>query len=294
MPDETHTPRPHRSVLFVPADKPRAIDKAVTLGSDALILDLEDAVAEEAKGEARKTVPRSIERWREAGSRTLIRLNGLQTRFFSEDVAIAAAAKPDAVVAAKINRAETLLKVRAALDAAGYDGPVWAMIETPAAILNLRLIGEAARETGLEALLTGTNDLAAMLRCRLDEGRSALTPHLATIVLAARAYGLLAIDGVYNDFTDRTGFEFEARAGRALGFDGKSLIHPSQVEGANRAFSPSKDELEWAGKVVEAFDKPEHAGRGALSLGGRMVERLHLDTARAMLAAAGEDTETTE
>lgn len=294
MADETPTTRPHRSVLFVPADKPRAVKKAVTLSADALILDLEDAVAEETKTEARKGVGDAIGSWREAGVKTLLRLNGVQTPFFSEDVACAAAAKPDAVVAAKINRAETLLKVRAALDAAGYDGPVWAMIETPAAILNLRLIGEAAGETKLEALLTGTNDLAAMLRCRLDEDRSALHPHLAHIVLAARAYGLLAIDGVYNDFKDRAGFEFEARAGKALGFDGKSLIHPSQVEAANRAFSPTKDELDWARKVVAAFEDPEQAGRGALSLDGRMVERLHLDTARAMLAASGGTTHTTE
>lgn len=291
MSDENRSPHPHRSVLFVPADKPRAVEKAVTLGADALILDLEDAVAEDAKENARKGVPDAIARWREAPARTLIRLNGIATGFFSGDVAATAEAQPDGVVVAKVSRAETLLKVRAALDAAGYDGPVWAMIETPTAILNLRLIGEVARDTRLEALLTGTNDLAAMLRCRLDEDRSALRPHLAQIVLAARAYGLLAIDGVYNDFQDRSGFEFEARAGKALGFDGKSLIHPTQVEPANRAFSPSRDEVEWARQVVEAFGKPEHAERGAIALDGRMVERLHLETALAILSAADSKTE---
>lgn len=291
MSDENRSPRPHRSVLFVPADNPRAVEKAGALDADALILDLEDAVAEDAKAEARKAVPDAIARWHGAPPRALLRLNGIRTHFFSEDVAVAAEARPDGVVVAKVSRADTLLKVRAALDAAGYDGPVWAMIETPTAILNLRLIGEVAGDTQLEALLAGTNDLAAMLRCRLDEGRSAVLPHLAQIVLAARAYGLLAIDGVYNDFTDRGGFEFEARAGKAFGFDGKSLIHPDQVEPANRAFSPSRDEVEWAKRVVEAFSNPEHAERGAISMDGRMVERLHLETARAILAVAGLKTE---
>ncbi|TGY89241.1 CoA ester lyase [Marinicauda algicola] len=291
MADENRSPAPHRSVLFVPADKPRAIEKAATLGADALILDLEDAVAEDAKAQARQSAPAAVAAWREAGMRTLLRVNGVRTDFFSGDCAVAAKAKPDAVVVAKANRAETLLKVRAALDAAGYQGPVWAMIETPTAILNLRLIGEIAADVGLEALLAGTNDLAAMLRCRLDEERRALRPHLAQIVLAARAYGLIAVDGVYNDFTDRAGFEFEARAGKALGFDGKSLIHPSQVEAANRAFSPSKDEVDWASKVVAAFEDPEHDGRGAIALDGRMVERLHLDAARAILAMAQDRTE---
>lgn len=291
MSDENPSCRPHRSVLFVPADKPRAVEKAVTLGADALILDLEDAVAEDAKAEARKSVPETMKRWADSGARRLLRLNGVRTPFFSEDAACAARAKPDAVVVAKVNRAETLLKVRAALNAAGYDGPVWAMVETPIAILNLRLIGEVAGETRLEALLAGTNDLAAMLRCRLDQDRSALVPHLAHIVLAARAYGLLAIDGVYNDFTDRSGFEFEARAGKALGFDGKSLIHPSQVEAASRAFSPSRDEVKWAEQVVAAFERPEHGERGAIAIEGRMVERLHLEAAQAVIAAAGTETE---
>lgn len=287
MTDEN--PHPCRSVLFVPADKPRAIEKAIGLKADTLILDLEDAVAEDAKDETRKSVPSSFMRWREADARCLLRLNAVSTRFFSADVAIAAEAAPDGVVVPKVSRAETLLKVRAALDAAGFSGPVWAMIETPTAILNLRLIGEMAKDTRLEALLAGTNDLAAALRCRVDEERTALAPHLVNIVLAARAYGLMAIDGVYNDFQDRSGFEFEARAGKSLGFDGKSLIHPSQVEPANRAFSPGKDEVEWAQKVVEAFEKPENAERGAIALEGRMIERLHLDAARAILAACQRD-----
>jgi citrate lyase beta subunit len=194
------------------------------------------------------------------------------------------------VVLPKVNRAETLLKARAGLQAAGYDGPVWAMIETPAALLNMRLIGETAQETRLEALLAGTNDLTAILRCKLDQERSAIQAHLTQIVLAARAYGLLAIDGVFNNFQDRAGFEFEARAGRTLGFDGKSLIHPSQIDATNRAFSPSAQEREWARRVVALFDEPENAGSGAIAMDGQMVERLHLDAARAILAAAGEDT----
>ncbi|WP_270374210.1 HpcH/HpaI aldolase/citrate lyase family protein [Marinicauda sp. Alg238-R41] len=290
MTDETPVLKPHRSVLFVPADKPRAIEKACGLDADALILDLEDAVGEEGKAGAARSAPASIARWREAGKRALLRVNTINNAAFACDTAAAAEARPDAVVLPKVNRAETLLKARAGLQAAGYDGPVWAMIETPAALLNMRLIGETAQETRLEALLAGTNDLTAILRCKLDQERSAIQAHLTQIVLAARAYGLLAIDGVFNNFQDRAGFEFEARAGRTLGFDGKSLIHPSQIDAANRAFSPSAQEREWARRVVALFDEPENAGSGAIAMDGQMVERLHLDAARAILAAATEDT----
>lgn len=292
MTDETAPPRLLRSALFVPGDKPRAIEKAPGLPADALMLDLEDAVAPERKAEARAAAPDAVAGFRAAGRLAVVRIAAPDAPGLDDDVEAAAAAKPDAVLIAKLESVEALTHVRGRLTEAGYAGPLWAMIETPRGILALERLAARSEALGLEAVIAGTNDLAETLR--LPEGpdlRAALTPHLARLVLAARAVGVAVLDGVYNAYQDADGFMKEARAGRAMGFDGKSLIHPSQVAPANAAFAPTDAEIAWAEKVVAAFNKPDNAGKGAVPLDGRMVEHMHLKSARAVLAAAGE-TET--
>ena len=292
MTDETAPPRLLRSALFVPGDKPRAIEKAPGLPADALMLDLEDAVAPERKAEARAAAPDAVAGFRAAGRLAVVRIAAPDATGLDDDVEAAAAAKPDAVLIAKLESVEALTHVLGRLTEAGYAGPLWAMIETPRGILALERLAARSEALGLEAVIAGTNDLVETLR--LPEGpdlRAALTPHLARLVLAARAVGVAVLDGVYNAYQDADGFMKEARAGRAMGFDGKSLIHPSQVAPANAAFAPTDAEIAWAEKVVAAFNEPESAGKGAVPLDGRMVEHMHLKSARAVLAAAGE-TET--
>lgn len=276
-----------RSALYVPGDKPRAIEKAAGLGADALMLDLEDAVAREAKPGARAAAPDAITGFKAGGAYAVLRIAEPGSADLDADIHAAAAAQPDAVLVAKTETPEALAEVRARLDGAGWTGPLWAMIETPRAVLALDRFAEAAADLQLSALVAGTNDLAEQLR--LPEGpgqREALTPHLARLVLAARAGGLVALDGVYNAYRDSEGFAREAAHGRSLGFDGKTLIHPSQVEPANTAFGPSAAERAWAERVVKAFEDPANAGKGAVPLDGRMVEAMHLTAARAVLAAA--------
>ena len=287
--------RPQRSALFVPGDKPRAIEKAGGLGADALILDLEDAVAPEMKAEARNAASEAFARWAaEAPSaERVLRVNATSTGEFEADAALAAGAEVEAVLLPKADGPDIVRAARRTLDEAGYHGPLWLMIESPAAVLNLRLITELTAPARLFCLVAGTNDLCAGLRCHISgEKRDTALPYLSQILLAARAHGLAALDGVYNEFSDVSGFTFQAREARAIGFDGKTLIHPKQVDPANRAFSPSAEEVDWARTVANEFAKPENAGRGAIAIGGRMVERMHLDAAKAVLAAARADGET--
>ncbi len=285
MSDDIQTPL--RSVLFVPGDKPRALDKAPGLGADALILDLEDAVAPDAKPAARAAAPDAIAKFQAAGIFAVLRIAEPGSDDLAADIEAVAAARPDAVCVAKTEHPDQLARLRQRLQAAGWDRPLWAMIETPRALLALRDFAEKAQEIGLAALIAGTNDLASALR--LPDGptqREALTPHLAQLVLAARAAGLRVLDGVYNAYRDEAGFVAEAKAGHVLGFDGKTLIHPSQVKPANAAFAPSESARVWAKKVVAAFDDPANAGKGAIPVEGRMVEAMHLKAARAVLAAS--------
>ncbi|MEQ8404790.1 MAG: CoA ester lyase [Oceanicaulis sp.] len=292
MTDETAPPRLLRSALFVPGDKPRAIEKAPGLPADALMLDLEDAVAPEAKPAARAAAPDAIAGFGAAGRTAVVRIAAPDSPDLAADVEAAAKARPDAVLVAKVESVEGLTKARGLLSEAGYAGPLWAMIETPGGVLALERLAARSELLGLEAVIAGTNDLAETLR--LPEGpglRNRLEPHLARLVLAARAAGVAVLDGVYNAYQDADGFRQEAEAGRAMGFDGKSLIHPSQVAPANAAFAPSAAEIAWAERVVTAFNDPANAGKGAVPLDGRMVEHMHLKSARAVLAAAGK-TET--
>ena len=275
-----------RSALFVPASKPRAIEKAAHVGADLLILDLEDAVGPDEKAEARERVGEALDTWSASGAVRAVRVNGTGTPWNQADMR--AAARADAVILPKVEQVGDLHEGRSALSAHGTSIPIWAMVETPLGLMNLGGIA-GATGTGLAGLIAGTNDLAKELRCSAEHGRLALVPHLAHIVCAARARGLYALDGVYNHFRDPKGFRAEAEQGRDLGFDGKTLIHPGQVDLAHLYFGPTSAELERAARIVAAFADPENAGKGVISLDGDMVERLHLDAARALLSVAGDN-----
>ena len=280
--------RPLRSALFVPGDKPRAIEKAASLGADALILDLEDAVAPNAKPAARAVAPQAIARFREGGSLAVIRIAAPGDANREPDLEAVIAARPDAVLVAKVEDPDTLAPIRDRLDRAGLAIPLWAMVETARSVVKLDAFMAANSKFGVQTLVAGVNDLAADLRLPTAARRSGCIPHLARLVVTARAAGMRVLDGVYNAYQDAAGFKAEAEAGRALGFDGKTLIHPSQVAPANRAFGPDAEELAWARAVEAAFADPANAGKGAVALDGEMVEAMHLARARAVLAAAGE------
>ena len=274
--------RRRRSALYMPASNARAIAKARTLACDVVILDLEDAVAPDEKAAARDRV---IEAVREGGfgeRELVVWVNGLDTPWYADDIAAIRAIGLAAVLVPKVSSVADLLAVRASL---GEDGPpIWAMIETCAAILELPALSAEAAETRLTALIAGTNDLAKEMRCRLGADRMPLIPALTATIMAARAAGIVALDGVCNALDDLPRFAAECAQGAMLGFDGKTLIHPSQIEAANGGFGPSEEESAWARKVVAAFAEPENADKGAIRLDGQMVERLHLAEAEATLA----------
>lgn len=282
--------RPRRSVLYLPGSNARALTKAESIPADVLVLDLEDAVAPDAKIAAREMVAEAVAGRGYGDREVVVRINGLETAWAAGDIAAVAPVRPDGILVPKVSRSDDIRRVRAALRAAGADPEtaIWAMMETPLAILNAGAIAATAVEEGapLAALVAGTNDLAAETRVRPGLDRGPLIPWLTTCVLAARAFDLAVIDGVYNDFNDRDGFLAECGQGRVLGMDGKSLIHPNQVDACNDAFSPSGEELAWARAVLAAFDLPENAGKGAIAVGGRMVEKLHARIAERMIATA--------
>ncbi|GAA0619080.1 CoA ester lyase [Brevundimonas kwangchunensis] len=266
-----------RSVLYLPASNARAIEKARTLPCDAVVLDLEDAVAPEAKVEARAAAVEAI-RAGGFGPRVGVRINGLDTEWGGDDLDALAQTNVGFVVAPKVNDAGDSLGV---LESLPGTTRLWAMIETPKGLLHMMDIAAMPR---VEALMLGVNDLAAALGTGPSPDREPFKPWMASMVATARAYGLLAIDGVFNRFTDAEGFAAECAQGRLYGFDGKSLIHPSQIDGANAAFSPSEDEVAKARAVVAAFAAPEADGKGAIRVDGQMVERLHLVAAQRLLA----------
>ncbi|MEL6890858.1 MAG: CoA ester lyase [Actinomycetota bacterium] len=277
--------RPRRSVLYMPAANERALEKAKSIPADAIIFDLEDAVAPDAKPEARAKAADAVASG-EYGDRELtIRCNGLDTRWGRDDVASAAAAGPSAVVLPKVDSVEAVDAVSALLDESGAsaDTMIWPMIETPTAIFDVRSIAAHPR---VAVLVMGTNDLAKELRSPVVPGRHPLVPHLATALLAAREAGVAILDGVYNDVKHPDGFAAECRQGMEMGFDGKTLIHPSQVDPANEVWSPAADEVDHARRVIAAFDEAVAAGKGVVTVDGRMVENLHVDNARRTIAVA--------
>ena len=280
--------RPRRSALYMPGSNARAIEKARTLAADAVIFDLEDAVAPDAKAAAREKVCAAVQAGGYGKRELVIRINALETPWGEADLAAAIAAAPDAILVPKVSSAETLAAVGLRLRkfGAAERTRIWAMIETPLAILRAESIASAAHDvdTRLSCFVMGTNDLAKDTRARLLPGRAAMLPWLMGALAAARAHGIDILDGVYNGLSDRQGFRAECEQGRDCGFDGKTLIHPDQIAAANGIFAPSEGEVENARAIVAAFAQPENTGKGAISLNGRMVERLHAEMARRTLA----------
>ena len=277
--------RPRRSVLYMPSSNQRALDKAKDIPADALIFDLEDAVAPDAKAEARANAVAAAQSGAYGHREITIRANGLDTPWGSADLAAIATSGAAAVVIPKVGSAAYLDEISGRLAAAGAPEhlAIWAMVETPTAILDLRQIAGHPR---VDVLVMGTNDLAKELRTGNAPDRAPLLPHLATALLGAREAGVVILDGVYNDVRDPDGFVAEARQGKLLGFDGKTLVHPSQVEPANEVWAPSTDEIGDATRVIEAFEAATAEGRGVVTVDGRMIENLHVDNARRVLAVA--------
>jgi citrate lyase subunit beta/citryl-CoA lyase len=276
--------RPRRSVLYMPGANERALTKAEALAADALILDLEDAVAPDAKAEARDRVCEAAASDRYGRREVTIRVNGIGTPWHDDDLRAVAAAGPAAVVVPKVDSAGDVHAIVKALEAGGAPDhtSVWAMIETPIAMLHAEEIGRASER--LTVLVMGTNDLAKELQAEHVPGRQPLLTGLGLSLLAARATGKVILDGVYNDIKNAEGFEAECVQGRQMGFDGKTLIHPSQLEPCNRVFAPTADEVDRARRIIEAFEQAEAEGRGVVTVDGRMVENLHVDQARRTLA----------
>ncbi len=283
------TIRPRRSVLYMPGSNARAMEKARELPADAVIFDLEDAVAPDAKAKARELIVEALKKGGFGSREVLVRINGLDTAWWGDDLAVAAAG-PDAVLVPKVSTPEELRQVAKHLTGVRADAGVriWVMMETPLAMLNARDIAAAARDrdTRLAGFVMGTNDLAKDTRARIVPGRAPMLPWLMNCVAAARAYGLDILDGVYNELGNAEGFAAECRQAHDLGFDGKTLIHPQQIAPCNAAFSPSEEEVAWARKIIAAFDQPENANKGVIQIDGRMVERLHADMARRTVAIA--------
>ncbi|MEN9505668.1 MAG: hypothetical protein RI958_1594 [Actinomycetota bacterium] len=277
--------RPRRSVLYMPSSNERALDKAKSLPADAIIFDLEDAVAPDAKEAARANAVAAASSGEYGHRELMIRCNGLDTPWGADDVRAAAQSGAAAVVIPKVGSAAYVDQVSALLDEAGAPRTmtIWAMIETPTAIFDARAIAAHPR---VSVLVMGTNDLARELRAGLVPGRHPLVPHLATALAAAREAGIVILDGVYNDVKNLDGFRDECVQGAEMGFDGKTLIHPAQVEIANDVWAPSDDDVAHARRVIDAFDEAVAEGRGVITVDGRMIENLHVANAQRTLAVA--------
>jgi citrate lyase subunit beta/citryl-CoA lyase len=283
------TIRPRRSVLYMPGSNARAMEKARELPADAVILDLEDAVAPDAKAKARELIVQALQKGGFGHREVIVRINGLDTAWWLDDLAVAAAG-PDAVLVPKVSTPEQLREVAKHLVGVRAEAGVrvWAMMETPLAMLNARDIAAAALDpdTRLAGFVMGTNDLAKDTRARIVPGRAPMLPWLMNCVAAARAFGIDILDGVYNDIGNAEGFAAECAQAHELGFDGKTLIHPQQIAPCNAAFSPTEEEVAWARKIIGAFDLPENKNKGVIQVDGRMVEILHADMARRTVAIA--------
>jgi citrate lyase subunit beta / citryl-CoA lyase len=278
------TIRPRRSLLYVPGSNPRALDKARTLDADGLILDLEDAVAPDAKVAARERVVAAVRAGGWGPREVLVRANAADTPWGADDLAALAGSGADGIVLSKVERPETVHAAEAALTAAGAPDSLalWCMIETPLGVLNSAAIaGSSARLAGL---ILGTSDLAKDLRAAHEPGRQPLLTALGLCLLAGRAYGLAVIDGVHLDLDDEAGFAESCRQGAALGFDGKSLIHPKTLAAANAAFAPSTEAVETALRVIAAHAAALAAGQGVTVVDGRLVEALHVSDAERVVA----------
>ncbi len=280
------TLRPRRSVLYMPGSNARAQDKARGLDADGIILDLEDSTSPDAKAEARALVAASVRAGGYGRRELIVRINALATPWGAEDLAAIAPTGPDAVLIPKVESAEQVLEVERRLTAAGAPAStsLWCMIETPLGVLEARSI--AASSPRLACLVMGTSDLTKDLHAEHQPGREPMLPSLGLTLLAARAYGLIALDGVHLDLDDAEGFVTQCEQGRALGFDGKTLIHPKQLAPCNAVFSPTAAALEHAARVVEAHAAAEREGKGVVLLDGKLVENLHVAEAQRLIALA--------
>ena len=283
--------RPRRAVLYMPATNAKALAKLPQLDCDAVIVDLEDAVSPDDKEAAREALRQRLSGERDFDAELVIRINALSSEWGTEDLLAARACRPDAILLPKVDGPRDILAADEALDQTDADPAMqlWAMVETPRAILNLGAIAELAINPAarLGCLVAGTNDLVKETGIHATHDRRYLAPLLAQMVIAARAGGIDVLDGVSNDFRDLDAFSAECAEGRNMGFDGKTLIHPAQIEPALTAFSPAHDEIAEAEAVAAAFARTENRGKGVIALDGRMVERLHLEQARKVLARAG-------
>ncbi|PZR30638.1 CoA ester lyase [Caulobacter segnis] len=278
--------RPRRSALYMPASNAKAVEKARTLDADVIILDLEDAVAPEAKPAARDAAVAAVQAGGFGSREVVIRVNGLDTPWGAEDLAAAAEAGPDAVLVPKVNDAADVRLYDQRLHAARPATRLWTMIETAKAAFHLWEIAEASHGTRLSAWVMGVNDFAKEMRARQTPDRAPFLPLLTLSVAAARAHGLTILDGVHNDIEDLAALEAVCVQGVDFGFDGKTLIHPKHLEICNRVFSPSPEDIAWSRAVIAAFNAPENSGKGALRVDGKMAERLHLAQAERLVAVA--------
>src|SRR3954447_10024021 len=282
--------RPRRSLLFMPGSNARALEKARILSADGIILDLEDSVAPDAKATARDQIAKAIAAGGFGKREVLIRINSLDTPWWVDDIGMAGKAKPDGILVPKISTVDDLTAIADRLSDINADASirVWAMIETARAVLHAEELAAASRdsEIRLAGFVFGPNDISRETRIRMQPGREAMLPLITHCILATRAYGLEILDGPYSDFSNVNGFGQECTQARDLGFDGKTLIHPGQIDACNAIFTPPAEEVAYARKVIAAFERPENSSRGAIQLDGRMVERLHAEMARRTIAIA--------
>jgi citrate lyase subunit beta / citryl-CoA lyase len=282
--------RPRRSLLFMPGSNARALEKARNLPADTLILDLEDSVAPDAKATARDQIGQAIAAQGFGKREVLIRINALDSPWWIDDITMAGKAQPDGILVPKISSVEDLAAIADRLTdvSAAPSIQVWAMIETARGVLHAEELAAASRdsEMRLAGFVFGPNDISRETRIRMLPGRAAMLPMITHCILATRLHGLEILDGPYSDFSNFDGFAQECAQARDLGFDGKTLIHPGQVEACNAIFTPPAEEVEHARKIIAAFELPENASRGAIQLDGRMVERLHADMAARTIAIA--------
>ena len=282
--------RPRRSLLFMPGSNARALEKARNLPADGIILDLEDSVAPDAKAIARDMIAQTLAAGGFGNREILVRINALDSPWWIDDVSMAGKARPHGILVPKISSVEDLSAIADRLSDINADMSirVWAMIETAGAILHAEELAAASRdsEMRLAGFVFGPNDIARETRIRMQPGRAAMLPMITHCVLATRLHGLEILDGPYSDFSNAEGFAQECAQGRDLGFDGKTLIHPSQIEACNAIFTPPAEEVTQARRIIAAFERPENASRGAIQLDGGMVERLHAEMAKRTIAMA--------
>ena len=278
-----------RSALFMPASNARVLAKGPTLDCDAVIVDLEDSVAPDAKVASRQAAVTALAEQDYGYRLRALRVNAVNTESHAEDLQAAVACKPDVLVLPKVDSVDDLAKASAVLDAHALDCEIWAMIETPVAVLQVEAIAASARQHHrLTRLIAGTNDLARTVGMPISSDRQYLLPWLMQCVAAAKAHGLQILDGIFNDFADSEGFAQECHAGVMMGMNGKTLIHPTQIAPANAAWTPSDEQVTEAREIVATFQQPQHQQAGVVQINGRMVERLHLDMAERTLAIASE------